>query len=68
VRTRRPLRPAFTDWRPGDQRVYVSDIRRSREEFGWAPRISVREGLDSLWAWITAHADEIRTARAGGTA
>ena len=31
-----PLR--FADWRPGDQKVFVSDIRRSQAELGWTPR------------------------------
>lgn len=65
ARIGRPLHPTFADWRPGDQRVYVSDIRRARAEFGWAPRLGVREGLNRLWKWIVDHADEIRTARGG---
>ncbi len=42
---------AFHDWRPGDQRVYISDIRRAREEFGWQPTVSVQEGISRLVAW-----------------
>lgn len=65
ARIGRPLHPTFTDWRPGDQRVYVSDIRRARGEFGWAPKLGIREGLNDLWKWIVDHADEIRVARGG---
>ncbi|MFH1724571.1 MAG: GDP-mannose 4,6-dehydratase [Elusimicrobiota bacterium] len=39
-------------WRPGDQRVYVSDVRKARRELGWKPRTSVRRGLDRLWRWL----------------
>jgi CDP-paratose 2-epimerase len=40
------------DWRPGDQPIYVSDIRKAKQDFGWAPRVSTEDGLARLWAWI----------------
>jgi CDP-paratose 2-epimerase len=40
------------DWRPGDQRVYVSNIEKMRRELGWEPRIGVREGVARLVTWI----------------
>jgi len=40
------------DWRPGDQPIYVSDIRKAKRDFGWEPRIGVEEGLARLWSWI----------------
>lgn len=39
-------------WRPGDQRIYVSDIDKLRRELGWAPRVTKEEGLRRLIAWI----------------
>jgi CDP-paratose 2-epimerase len=42
----------FGDWRPGDQPVYVSDVRRAREEFGWAPEVSASEGVRRLLDWV----------------
>ena len=27
--------PAMSDWRPGDQPVYISDIHKAEKEFGW---------------------------------
>lgn len=42
----------YGDWRPGDQRVYVSDIRRAEEEFGWSPAVDWREGVDRLLDWV----------------
>jgi CDP-paratose 2-epimerase len=47
-----PLHYGFSDWRPGDQKVFVSDIRRARAELSWAPRIGCRQGLDLLYDWI----------------
>ncbi|MCC6146880.1 MAG: GDP-mannose 4,6-dehydratase [Anaerolineaceae bacterium] len=39
------------DWRPGDQRIYVSDIRKAEQELGWKPRISVEMGIRRLFEW-----------------
>ncbi len=45
------------DWRPGDQPVYVSDIRRASQLLGWQPRIGVEQGVRSLWDWIHQNSD-----------
>jgi CDP-paratose 2-epimerase len=42
-------------WRPGDQRVYLSDIRKARRDLGWTPRVSVGDGLSRLFEWVRAH-------------
>lgn len=44
--------PRFDDWRPSDQKVYVSDIRRAQAELGWAPKVSPEEGVSRLVAWV----------------
>jgi CDP-paratose 2-epimerase len=38
----------FDDFRPGDQKIYVSDIRKAQSELGWAPRVKIDEGLRRL--------------------
>lgn len=43
------------DWRPGDQAIYVSDIRRAQAEMGWAPAISSNTGVDLLYDWVAAN-------------
>ncbi len=43
---------AFADWRPGDQRYYVSDIGRIHAELGWSPQIRPEVGLRGLVAWV----------------
>lgn len=48
----RPVPVTFADWRPGDQRVYVSDIRKAAAVLGWQPRVPVREGMTRLFHWI----------------
>ncbi|RMF35066.1 MAG: NAD-dependent epimerase/dehydratase family protein [Chloroflexi bacterium] len=42
----------YGDWRPGDQRIYVSDIGKARRELGWVPRIGVEEGVERLYRWV----------------
>jgi CDP-paratose 2-epimerase len=43
------------DWRPGDQKVYVSDIRKAENELGWKPKISVEAGIRRLFEWVQTH-------------
>jgi len=40
------------DWRPGDQRYYVSDTRRFKAATGWAPKVNVRSGVERLYQWL----------------
>jgi len=47
----------FEDWRPSDQKVYISDISKSGEDFGWKPKISVEEGIKRLFEWIIMEKD-----------
>jgi CDP-paratose 2-epimerase len=47
----------MADWRPGDQRVYVSDIRKAGRELNWEPQVSVREGVARLYRWIRDNQD-----------
>ncbi|MDP8917163.1 MAG: SDR family NAD(P)-dependent oxidoreductase [Pseudomonadota bacterium] len=50
----------FSDWRPGDQRYYVSDTRRARAELGLGEPRAWREGVAALAEWLQAE----RAARA----
>lgn len=43
------------DWRPGDQKVYISDISKAEKELGWKPRIGVKEGVQRLFDWVSAN-------------
>ncbi len=42
----------YGDWRPGDQRIYVSDIRKAGKLLGWQPRVAVAEGVERLYRWV----------------
>ncbi len=38
--------------RPGDQAIYISDIRRAQEVLGWTPQVGVAQGCATLYHWI----------------
>ena len=46
------VKPSYAKWRPGDQPIYVSDIRRAREDLGWEPAVGRDEGIRLLRDWI----------------
>lgn len=51
----RKIEVEFGDWRPGDQRLYVSDIRKAGKELGWLPKVDVEEGVKRLFDWVRAN-------------
>jgi CDP-paratose 2-epimerase len=42
----------FGDWRAGDQRYYVSDIRKFAAAAGWQPQVDVATGVHRLYGWL----------------
>lgn len=50
--TGRPVARVMRDWRPGDQRYYVSDTRAIGEALGLAPATAWREGVANLAEWL----------------
>lgn len=59
----RPIERRHAPWRPGDQRIYVSDIRKVGRELDWEPRVSKEEGLRRLIDWIRENASQVLPAR-----
>ncbi len=47
----------FQDWRPGDQKIYVSDVRKAYEAFGWSPEVSAQDGVRRLYEWVDANTE-----------
>jgi CDP-paratose 2-epimerase len=58
----------FGDWRPGDQRCYVSDIRKAARDLGWSPQVDKRQGIGRLWEWVTLNRSMFEAIEAGGFA
>jgi CDP-paratose 2-epimerase len=49
----RELKYDFDDWRPGDQLIFISDIREAKADFDWEPRVNVDDGVKRLVAWLS---------------
>jgi CDP-paratose 2-epimerase len=50
-----PIPTRWGDWRPGDQKVYVSDPRKIQTELGWMPKVGVEEGIRQLFEWVSTN-------------
>ncbi len=48
---KRKIRTQYAAWRPGDQRIYISDIEKARKLLTWEPKVSKAEGIDMLIDW-----------------
>jgi CDP-paratose 2-epimerase len=48
---------ASSNWRPGDQPVFVANVDKAAREFGWQPQVSVREGITRLARWVEENRD-----------
>ena len=44
--------PGFADWRPSDQKVYISNIDKAKKDLGWAPKVRPEEGVEKLIRWV----------------
>ena len=53
--TGKSIRTGFGPWRPGDQPVFVCDIRKAARDFGWKPKVGVRQGVQKLHSWVAAN-------------
>lgn len=42
----------YSDWRPGDQKIYVSDITKIKKAIGWSPKITSDKGVGMMIDWI----------------
>jgi CDP-paratose 2-epimerase len=48
----RKLKYNYDEWRPGDQRIYVSCIKKANKDFEWKPKVSPLEGVSKLVKWL----------------
>ncbi len=47
----------YGDWRPNDQKVYISNINKAKKELNWSPTTSPEAGVHQLVTWIQDHLD-----------
>ena len=43
---------SYSDWRPADQKCYISDIEKVKNDFDWQPKVGVEEGLERLNKYV----------------
>ncbi|HEX8246133.1 MAG TPA: SDR family NAD(P)-dependent oxidoreductase [Longimicrobium sp.] len=53
----------YADWRPGDQKVYVSDTTHAEQVLGWRAETGWQAGLEKLAGWL--HEANLDTPSAG---
>jgi len=46
-----------SDWRPGDQPVFISDIRKANNLLNWSPKVGAEEGISRLFTWVKENKD-----------
>ena len=48
---------SYADWRPGDQKVFIADVRKAKRMLGWEPAIGPDEGVERLLRWVQDNRD-----------
>jgi CDP-paratose 2-epimerase len=43
---------SFSDWRPSDQKVYISDITKAKRILKWEPKIDPKNGVKRIVEWV----------------
>ncbi len=55
IKTEKKSKLSFDDWRPSDQKVYISDISHIKEKLKWEPKVSPDKGIDNILDWVSAN-------------
>lgn len=50
----------ISDWRSGDQKIYVSNIQKIKDDALWAPRTSISHGIDQMLDWTKNNKDILK--------
>ena len=45
----------FADWRPSDQKVYITDTTKLQKALGWKIQTPVKDGIRKLTEWVKAN-------------
>ncbi len=46
------IKYSFADWRPGDQKMFISDNTKLLHDLGWQPQISKESGITKITTWL----------------
>ena len=58
----RKIPVSYGEWRPADQKVYISDIRKAHETLGWAPKVGPEEGVGQILDWVRGASLDVKKA------
>jgi len=47
----------YSHWRPGDQKVYISNVSKAKTLLNWEPKVKPREGVQRLIKWVQNNAE-----------
>ncbi|MEI8061186.1 MAG: SDR family NAD(P)-dependent oxidoreductase [Candidatus Berkelbacteria bacterium] len=50
----------YSDWRAGDQPVYISDISLAKKLLNWSPKTTPVAGIKKLYDWVSENQDQIK--------
>lgn len=45
------------EWRPSDQKYYVSNFAKFNHATGWRPQVNTPQGVERLYEWLRVNAD-----------
>lgn len=51
---------SFSNWRAGDQKIYISNTEKAECHFGWRPQTRL-EGINKMIEWIRENEEYLRT-------
>lgn len=57
---RKEINYEFFQWRPGDQKVFISDNTKLQKELYWQPNISAKVGIKDLIIWMKQNIELVR--------
>jgi len=46
-----PVHYYQSEWRPGDQKVFIADTTRGNQDFGWSPKVDKEAGIRRMLEW-----------------
>lgn len=49
---KKTIKESFGDWRPGDQKIYISNTDKAAEDFNWKPSVKPINGVEELVNWM----------------
>lgn len=56
-RLNRKIEKTFADWRPLDQKCYISNVDRLYDHLGWSPTTKIETGIENTMKWVAENVE-----------